>query len=162
LHRPILGTALRHWPDEAACARDAARLAAEPGLRDAFIALHGPLGAGKTTFVRHLLHALGVQGRIKSPTYTVLEPYESGATPISHFDFYRFADPREWEDAGFRDVFAAPGLKLAEWPGHAAGVLPAADLTLDLQPGADDERHVTATARTPLGLRLLAAWGELP
>jgi tRNA threonylcarbamoyladenosine biosynthesis protein TsaE len=85
-------------------------------LRDAYVELQGPLGAGKTTFVRHLLHALGVQGRIKSPTYTVLEPYQLPGLAVSHFDFYRFEDPREWEDAGFREVFAAPGLKLAEWP----------------------------------------------
>ncbi len=75
-----------------------------PALRDAFIELHGPLGAGKTTFVRHLLHALGVAGRIKSPTYAVVEPYAVDGLAISHFDFYRFDDPREWEDAGFRDV----------------------------------------------------------
>jgi hypothetical protein len=85
-------------------------------LRNAFIELHGDLGAGKTTLVRHLLRALGVQGRVKSPTYAVVEPHEVPGLAIWHFDFYRFTDPREWEDAGFRDVFASPGLKLAEWP----------------------------------------------
>ena len=122
---PILGTRLVHWPDEAACAASAAALAgARRRSRDAFIELHGPLGAGKTTFVRHLLHALGVDGRVKSPTYAVMEPYERpghGGFAIAHFDFYRFDDPQEWEDAGFRDVFAEPGLKLVEWPEKAAG-----------------------------------------
>ena len=75
--------------------------------------------------MRHLLHALGVERPIKSPTYALMEPYEAGADAggfaISHFDFYRFDDPQEWEDAGFRDVFASPGLKLVEWPEKAAG-----------------------------------------
>ena len=129
-------------------------------LRQAFIELHGPLGAGKTTFVRHLLRALGVAGRIKSPTYTVLEPYALPAGGnAAHFDFYRFADPREWEDAGFREVFAAPGLKLAEWPDKAAGLLPTPDLRLLIEPGAadtdPDDRAVTVQALTPLGVDLL-------
>lgn len=124
-------------------------------MRDAFVELHGPLGAGKTTFVRHLLRALGVTGRVKSPTYTVLEPYALPGLNVSHFDFYRFSDPREWADAGLRDVFAAPGLKLAEWPQHAAGVLPLADLRLYIDPQPDDSREVRAEAGTPRGLALL-------
>lgn len=157
---PILASCSFTWPDEAACAADAARLALLPALRDAFIALHGPLGAGKTTFVRHLLRALGVMGRIKSPTYAVLEPHEVGDLAISHFDFYRFDDPREWLDAGFRDLFAAPGLKLAEWPNKAGSLLPPADLALHLQPepAADDGRLVRADAGTARGVALLQAW----
>ena len=128
-----------------------------PALRNAFIALQGDLGAGKTTLVRHLLRALGVQGRIKSPTYAVVEPHE-GAEGLQawHFDFYRFSDPREWEDAGFRDLFAAPGLKLAEWPEHAAGVLPAPDLDIHLQLGPEEARHATLHARSAVGAALLA------
>ena len=106
-HVPILETRLLHWPAEAACAAFAQGLAVRPALRSAFIELHGPLGAGKTTFVRYLLRALGVGGRIKSPTYAVLEPYALPGLAIAHLDFYRFEDPREWADAGFRDVFAA-------------------------------------------------------
>jgi tRNA threonylcarbamoyladenosine biosynthesis protein TsaE len=132
-------------------------LAPLPLLRDAFIELHGPLGAGKTTWVRHLLRALGVQGRIKSPTYAVLEPYELPGLNISHLDFYRFTDPRELIDAGFRDVLAAPGLKLAEWPEHAAGLLPAADLRLFIEPGVADERMVRVEAGTACGLALLSS-----
>lgn len=154
-HDPILETRRLHWAEEADGAAWAARLAGSPALRDAFIELHGPLGAGKTTFVRHLLRALGVTGRIKSPTYAVLEPYSLPGLEVSHFDFYRFEDPREWADAGFRDLFAAPGLKLAEWPERAAGVLPRADLRLTIEPGADDHRDVTVDALTPLGVELL-------
>lgn len=155
-HAPILETRTLLWPDEAACEAFARGLAAQPALRNAFVQLQGPLGAGKTTFVRHLLRALGVQGRIKSPTYAVVEPYELPGLAISHFDFYRFDDPREWEDAGFRDVFAAPGLKLAEWPDKAAAVLPVADLELQLQPLDEHRRQVVATAHTARGVELLA------
>ena len=160
-----------NWPDEAACAASAAALAAAmrsafsnpAGLHDAFIELHGPLGAGKTTFVRHLLHALGVQGRVKSPTYAVLEEYEVPAPwgelhrvfNICHFDFYRFDDPQEWEDAGFRDVFANPGLKLAEWPENAEGLLPLPDLRIVIEPDAAERRVVQVTALTALGAAML-------
>ena len=157
---PPLLSRLWHWPDEAACAECARALAAKAALREATIELHGPLGAGKTTFVRHLLHALGVVGRIKSPTYTVVEPYLVGAggdaLAVSHFDFYRFTDARELLDAGLRELFAAPGLKLVEWPSHAAALLPRADLRLFIEPEADDRRRVQAEALTPRGLELLA------
>ncbi len=142
-------------PDEAATAAFAARLARalKPGMT---FYLRGDLGAGKTTLVRHLLHALGVQGRIKSPTYTVVEPYELTGLDIWHFDFYRFADPREWEDAGFRDIFASPGLKIAEWPEHAAAFLPQADLEIHIAVCADESRQLTLTAHTASGMELLA------
>ena len=155
---PILGSRNIGWPDEAACAACAQQLARCARLPQAFIELHGPLGAGKTTFVRHLLRALGVEGRIKSPTYTVMEPYTLPGLVISHFDFYRFSDPREWADAGLRDVFAAPGLKLAEWPEKAAGMLPVADLRLHIEvdDNSPDARQVRLEAGTPLGMELLA------
>ncbi|WP_415139158.1 tRNA (adenosine(37)-N6)-threonylcarbamoyltransferase complex ATPase subunit type 1 TsaE [Ottowia sp.] len=149
------------WRTEADTAAFAARLAARPALRNAFVELRGELGAGKTTFVRHLLRALGVQGRVKSPTYAVVEPHETpDGLAVSHFDFYRFSDPREWADAGFRDVFAAPGLKLAEWPENAAGLLPEPDLVLRIAALADGARAVELTAPTPLGARLLAEIAE--
>ncbi len=160
-HDPIVETRSFSWPDEAACAAFAQQLPL-PALRNAFITLHGPLGAGKTTFVRHLLRALGVAGRIKSPTYAVLEPHQAGDLAISHFDFYRFTDAREWLDAGFRDVFAAPGLKLAEWPENAAGVLPTADLALHIAPADDGSRRVRAQASTAVGAALLQGLCSAP
>lgn len=156
-HAPILGSRRFTWLDEAACEAHARALAGRPALADAYIELQGPLGAGKTTFVRHLLRALGVAGRIKSPTYAVLESHEAQGRAISHFDFYRFSDPREWLDAGFREIFAAPGLKLAEWPDQAGDLLPVADLRLHIEPGEDgDRREVLAEAGTARGLELLA------
>jgi tRNA threonylcarbamoyladenosine biosynthesis protein TsaE len=156
-HPPIVGTGVRvlAWPTEEATRAYAAELAVHPAIGDAFIELHGDLGAGKTTFVRHLLRALGVGERIKSPTYTVMEPHDADGVPVFHFDFYRFNDPREWEDAGFRDVFAGAGLKLAEWPEKAAGLLPTADLVMRIDVDADETRHVTLKAQTLRGMELL-------
>jgi tRNA threonylcarbamoyladenosine biosynthesis protein TsaE len=143
------------WRSEEETRLFAARLAAQPSIDDAFIELQGDLGAGKTTLVRHLLRALGVQGRIKSPTYAVVEPYEGGRFPIWHFDFYRFNDPREWEDAGFRDIFSGGGLKIAEWPEKAQGLLPTADLVVHIDAGEDELRQVVMKAQTPRGQELL-------
>lgn len=148
------------WPDESATQTFALALAADPALRSAYIELQGDLGAGKTSLVRHLLRALGVSGRIKSPTYAVVEPYELPDLPIWHFDFYRFNDPREWEDAGFRDIFAGPGLKLAEWAQKATGFLPPADLVIALQVRDDESRAVSLIAQTTLGVGLLDRWAE--
>jgi tRNA threonylcarbamoyladenosine biosynthesis protein TsaE len=159
-HPPILGTSQAIWADEPACARDAGRLALAPGLRNAVVELEGPLGAGKTTFARHLLHALGVQGRIKSPTYAVVETYELDELAISHFDFYRFDDPQEWEDAGLRDLFGAPGLKLVEWAEKAAPLLPVPDLRVTLTPHDGTIRGVRFDAMTPIGLQLLDNLGS--
>ncbi len=146
------------WPDEAATAAFATQLAAALTRvqLDACISLHGDLGACKATWVRHQLRALGVEGRIKSPTYAVVEPYTVQAGDVWHFDFYRFSDPREWEDAGFRDIFASPGLKLCEWPDNAAGVMPTPDLDLNIQVDEHDQRLIQLTALTPRGQELLA------
>ena len=154
-HALIVKTLL--WADEAATKAFARNLAQAPALRHVFIELEGDLGAGKTTLVRHLLRALGVQGRVKSPTYAVVEPYELPGLNVWHFDFYRFNDPREWEDAGFRDLFASPGLKLAEWPDKARGVTPQADLVIHLEALADEGRQVRLMAHTATGAALLSA-----
>jgi len=155
LETPALVSSHQAWPDEAACEAAAIQLAAHPPLRQACIELEGPLGAGKTTFVRHLLRALGVTGRIKSPSYTIVEPYEPAGLPAWHFDFYRFSDPRELEEAGLRELFAAPGLKLVEWPQRARTWLPVPDLQLVIEPHVDGSRSVVLQAFTPRGKELL-------
>jgi tRNA threonylcarbamoyladenosine biosynthesis protein TsaE len=158
-HSSIVKTLL--WPDEAATEAFANTLAkaltrALPeGRFDACVALQGDLGAGKTTLVRYLLRALGVTGRIKSPTYAVVEPYELPGLALWHFDFYRFADPQEWEEAGFRDLFASPGLKLAEWPEKVASMLPVADVDIRLTTLDDGTRSVTLTGNTSTGETLV-------
>ncbi len=165
-HTDIVKSAI--WRTEAATEAFAnsfaGALQAQPGLRNCFVELSGDLGAGKTTLVRHVLRALGVAGRIKSPTYAVVEPYrvtlqDEGQTPLNiwHFDFYRFSDPREWEDAGFRDIFASPGLKMAEWPDKAASLLPRADLVIAIDVLTDGSRRVTLSAQSTAGAALLKA-----
>lgn len=146
------------WQNQAATEAFAQALARQPAIGRLLIELQGDLGAGKTTFVRHLLRALGVEGRIKSPTYAVVEPYTLAASGLSiwHFDFYRFNDPREWEEAGFRDIFAGPGLKLVEWPEKAGPHLPRPDLLLHIDVLANDARAITLTAHTATGAELLA------
>lgn len=151
----ILGSRTLHWATEADCAATAQALAVLPPLRNAYVEVHGPLGAGKTTFARHLLHALGVAGRVKSPTYAVMEPYELPGGSVWHFDFYRFNDAQEWEDAGFRDIFSSAGLKLAEWPEKAEGLLPQPDLRVDIEPLDGEARRVVLSACTPRGMELL-------
>ena len=153
-HAPIVKRIA--WPDELATQAFAQALAGRSAIADALIELQGDLGAGKTTFTRHLLAALGVHGRIKSPTYAVVEPYAlDNGLNIWHFDFYRFNDPREWEEAGFRDIFASSGLKLVEWPDKAGEYLPQADLALAIEVLADDTRQVTLTAQTETGKALM-------
>jgi tRNA threonylcarbamoyladenosine biosynthesis protein TsaE len=155
-HPPILESRSITWTTESDCADFAESLARRDALADAFIALEGPLGAGKTTFARHLLRSLGATGRIKSPTYALLEPYELPRLKASHLDFYRFNDAREWVDAGLRDVFAQPGLKLAEWPDKAGTLLPVPDLCVHIAPQDDGRREVAVHAHTPRGVELLA------
>lgn len=103
---------------------------------------------------------MGVSGRIKSPTYAVVEPYTLPDQAVWHFDFYRFYDPQEWEDAGFRDIFASSGLKLVEWPDKAAGCLPTPDLTLQLLVTEDGTRQVKFSAHSETGQHLLATATE--
>ena len=163
IHAVIVKTPplLLHWPDENATQAFAQQLAGQAALRNAFVCLRGNLGAGKTTLVRHLLGALGVQGRVKSPTYAVVEAYTLPGLDIWHFDFYRFNDPREWEDAGFRDIFASPGLKLAEWPDKAASMLPPADLDIQLEVDLSEQRCVSLRAQTATGEALLKGLSAL-
>lgn len=127
------------------------------------INLHGSLGAGKTTFTRCVLRALGISGRIKSPSYAIAELYRTPAgIVVHHFDFYRFSDPQEWEDAGFREPFAEAGLKLVEWPDKAQPMLPTADIDLHISTQPDHGRDFTATAHTHTGRNTLDVWNYPP
>ena len=125
------------------------------GLRPGVtVYLQGDLGAGKTTLVRGLLRALGHAGRVKSPTYTLAEIYNLPAFELYHFDLYRMHDPREWMDAGFREMANGNTVSLVEWPEKAAGLLPPPDLRLLLQVH-DDGRQINIVAETALGKECL-------
>jgi len=115
---------------EALGASLAEALQAKPGPW--LITLDGPLGAGKTTLARGFIRALGHQGRVPSPTYTLVEPYELAGRTILHLDLYRLGDAAELEYLGFRDVFEGDALVLMEWPQRAAGKMPAADIQVQL------------------------------
>ena len=101
----------------------------KPGM---VVYLVGELGAGKTTLARGVLRALGHTGRVKSPSFALVEPYTISRLYLYHFDFYRFADPRELEEAGFREYFNPDSVCLVEWPENAAGMIPPADLKLEV------------------------------
>lgn len=124
------------------------------------ISLEGNLGAGKTTFARYLIQAMGHEGKVKSPTYTLCEPYplqlKDQAITVHHFDLYRMRDPLEWQEAGFAEHFDVPGICLIEWPEKAEGTLPGFDIQIQLAAGADEnERAIKINALTPSGLSAL-------
>ncbi len=153
---PGQGPTGRKWPlpDESATAGLAVQLAQalDGGL---VIYLHGPLGAGKTSFARALLTRLGVGERVKSPTYSLVEGYDAEGQPAWHLDLYRIADPAELEWLGL-DALADPAaLVLVEWPERGAGALPAADVALHLD-YAGQGRHASLQALSARGQRLLA------
>lgn len=136
--------------DENATARLGERLAnlAVPGAK---VYLSGDLGAGKTTLVRAMLRALGVTGRIKSPTFAIVELYGLSKLSLYHFDFYRFEDPRELRDSGLLEHFAEEAFCVVEWPENAAGVLPAPDLEIRLEFASRGGRHARLSAHTERG-----------
>ena len=123
----------------------------KPGM---VIYLHGDMGAGKTTLVRGVLNALGYTGRVKSPTYTLVEPYHVAELNLRHFDLYRLHNEEEWEAAGFRDEFDGHNIFFIEWPERALGLIPRADLQINLEILAQG-RHVKIKARTLAGRECL-------
>ena len=132
-----------------------------PRLASGFVLyLSGELGTGKTSFVRALLRALGFAGRVKSPSFSLLESYDLSSFRLYHFDFYRFDSEQDWLDAGFEEYIGAPNVAIVEWPERAAGTLPAPDLHLFLHFAGDtgsEARVVEAVAGTDRGRACLKA-----
>ena len=152
-------TATLALPDAASTEAAGARLASALG-GGMVIAISGELGAGKTTLVRGCLRALGWDGPVKSPTYMLVEQYPVSSLYFFHFDFYRFADPSEWETAGLADCFRDDSICVVEWPERVAGLLPPSDLQLTLSHPDDPDlggRHLALAARTRNGERCLTA-----
>ena len=129
------------------------------------IFLHGDLGAGKTALTRELIHAAGHPGHVKSPTYTLAEPYgillRGQPVTIMHFDLYRMSTPEEFLDAGFREEFNASNICIVEWPEKAGGVLPEPDLNVYLRV-AGDGREVELHALSAKGIACLASLQFVP
>ncbi len=154
-------------PDEAATVSLGAALARallQHSLPGALFTLRGDLGAGKTTLVRAVLRGLKVTGRIKSPSYALVEPYAIDRkslklkgtlqTSAYHIDLYRFSSPDEWDDAGLREILDGQSLCLVEWPEHAPALLPRADVELAFQPAAEG-RTIVLQSGSALGAALL-------
>ncbi|GAB6068137.1 tRNA (adenosine(37)-N6)-threonylcarbamoyltransferase complex ATPase subunit type 1 TsaE [Methylothermus subterraneus] len=137
-------------PETTAAFAKALAQAAEPGT---VIYLQGPLGAGKTTLVRAFLRALGFTGKVKSPTFTLVETYAVCRFPVVHFDLYRLADPEELEWMGFREYFGADTVGFIEWPEQGEGFLPPPDLAIRLQLEGEG-RRLEMHALSPRGRRI--------
>jgi len=148
--------AIHHLADEAATLALGVEIAAALHL-GLIVFLRGNLGAGKTTLARGILRGLGYQGKVKSPTYNLVELYKISRLYFYHFDLYRFNDQIEWEDAGFREYFNAESICLVEWPEKARGLLPAADLEI-LLGITETGRNVEIQAGTEAGRQCLKHW----
>ena len=141
-------------PDEQSMESLGAALA--PRLRPGqAIFLHGELGAGKTTMVRGVVRALGYAGSVKSPTYTLVEPYDFGRLRMYHFDLYRMEDPGELELLGIRDYFQGEGVCIVEWPERGAGILPRPDVDVFID-RVDHARSVRLVSNSDDGAVLLS------
>ena len=139
-----------YLPDERATRALGEQIAAglQPGTS---VYLSGDLGAGKTTLARGVIQALGFGGKVKSPSYALVEPYTDSRLILYHFDFFRFHDSQEWHDAGFRECFNEHAICLVEWPEKAAGQLPPPDLRIRLEIPATGGREATLDADTEAG-----------
>lgn len=144
-------------PDAASMEALGLRLA--PVLDHAIVYLQGELGAGKTTLARGILRGLGHTGKVRSPTYTLVEPYALADLTVYHLDLYRLSDPEELEWLGIRDLSRGDELLLVEWPDHGAGHLPPADLVIAIEyHGAGRMLHVQAL--TPRGKSMAAGFND--
>jgi len=146
-----IDTALNHYEETEAFAARVASAVSAPCC----IALQGDLGAGKTTFARGFLHAIGHQGKVKSPTYTILEPYQIGDITVNHFDLYRLVDPEELELIGAHEMFAEDSINLIEWPEQGTGWLPEMDLWLKIE-HLEHGRRFRLSATSPRGKAVIA------
>ncbi len=126
-------------------------VASEPG---AIIFLKGELGAGKTTLARGFLRGLGFEGRVKSPTYALVESYELKSGSVFHFDLYRIQSPRELDDMGIQDYFLSSSILLIEWPERGEGFLPSPDVICELAI-FDNSRDVKSVAHSLRGERMM-------
>lgn len=148
----------RYIPDESTMLRFGKKLAENilqvQANRAVILYFNGDLGAGKTTLTRGMVQGLGHQGKVKSPTYTLVEEYNVAGKMIYHFDLYRLADPEELEFMGIRDYFAKGCICLIEWPEKGEGLLPPADLSVNID-YYDDARNITLIAQTTLGEQIL-------
>lgn len=140
--------------DTVQAGRDLARVLRAAAVDQLTLFLVGELGAGKTTFARGFLQALGHTGRVPSPTYTLIAPYDLGALTVYHVDLYRLQDARDVDDLGLCDLQGPGSVLLIEWPERAGGRLPAADLRVVLE-WAGPGRAMTLCAASPAGERLL-------
>jgi tRNA threonylcarbamoyladenosine biosynthesis protein TsaE len=139
--------------------RTLARALQRCGTNAIVIGIEGELGTGQTTFVAGVLAELGVGGPVRSPTYTLIEPYEASQRTVHHLDLYRLVDPRETDALGVRDLLSASSVLLIEWPSRAAGRLPQTDMDLQIQYKADPlgGRILRLAANTPCGDKLVQA-----
>lgn len=134
----------------------AGALAAAARSQPVLVTFRGSLGAGKTTLIRAIIHGLGFEGNVPSPTYTLHEPYEVAGLAVHHLDLYRLQDAGELELIGVRDILDRAGVCLVEWPERGAGVLPDPDLEVEIEAAAD-HRRVRVAASSETGADLLAA-----
>ncbi len=151
----------RHLKNEAATLALGAAIARcfESGM---VVHLRGDLGSGKTTLTRGMLQALGHAGKVKSPTYTLVEPYSVSRLDFYHFDLYRFRNPEEWLDSGFHEYFNPQSVCVVEWPEKAQGLLPPPDLEIELVESTHEDRSTigrdaTLVAHSAAGRRCLSA-----